>query len=89
MKKLKITMILFLIFFSANCYADDISVKIDDSYIEFGYYRTKESYMKEWRAHNFVHALIPFGSIGERTASVDLNHDEEDDDFSWIYGFFW
>ena len=60
----------------------------DDSYIEFGYYRTKESYMKEWRAHNFMHALIPFGSIGERTASVDLNYNEEDDDFSWAYGFF-
>ena len=63
-------------------------IMADDTYIEFGYYRTKESYMKEWRAHNFMHALIPFGSFGEKTASVDLNYNEEDDEFSWAYDFF-
>ncbi len=60
----------------------------DDAYKEYGYYRTKESYMREWRAHNFIHSFIPFGIIGERTASVDLDYNEEDDGFSWAYQYF-
>ena len=37
-----------------------------DLYSKYGYYRTIESYIKEWRAHNFVNSIIPFGTIGKK-----------------------
>lgn len=60
-----------------------------NEYKEYGYKRTKNSYMREWRAHNFVHAFIPFGEIGNKTKNVNLNREEEKDSHSWAYKFFW
>ena len=60
-----------------------------NEYKEYGYKRTKNSYMREWRVHNFVHAFIPFGEIGNKTKNVNLNREEEKNSHSWAYKFFW
>ena len=39
----------------------------------YQYKRTDDSWLKEWQAHNDLHAL---GIENERTGSVDLNEDE-------------
>lgn len=59
-----------------------------DYYKDLGYSRSKDSYLKEWKAHNFIHSLVPYGDVGERTANVDLNINETEDEFSWAYLFF-
>lgn len=60
----------------------------NDFYIKYGYYRDIGSYISEWNAHNFVYTLWPWGEIGERARSVNLNYNLEDDKFHKIYPLF-
>ena len=52
------------------------SIMNSDVYQSYGYYLIKESYMREWRAHNFIHKFIDFDvKTGEEYAPYadDLN----------------
>ena len=64
------------------------SEETGDFYIKYGYYRDIGSYISEWNAHNFVYTLWPWGEIGERARSVNLNYNLEDDKFHKIYPLF-
>ena len=60
----------------------------NDLYIKYGYYRDMRSYISEWNAHNFAYTLCPWGEFGDRTRSVNLNYNLEDDKFHRIYPLF-
>ncbi len=57
-------------------------------YKQFGYYRSMQSYIKEWNAHNFAYAIFPWGRWGESTRSVDLNKNPNQDVFRYVYWLF-
>ena len=56
----------------------------NELYAKYNYYRTRESYIKEWKAHNFAYFLTKI----KNAKDVDLNKNLEDDGWAWIYDFF-
>lgn len=60
-------------------------------YKKYNYTRHIESYLAEWKAHNFVFYISPFGKIGKRTKDVNLDKNLDNDTFKnwyWIFRFF-
>ena len=59
-----------------------------DVYKSYNYERFLESYKLEWKAHTFAYCLFPFGKWGKRTRSVNLDKNEEEDIYRFIYWIF-
>ena len=73
-------------------YVDNTSFGLGDinpfRYKRYNYERSLESYKSEWKAHTFAYCLFPFGDWGKSTRSVNLDKNEEDDIYRFIYWIF-
>lgn len=60
-----------------------------NEYKNFGYYRSLDSYMKEWNAHNFLYNIDIFDFWrSDHTANVNLDKDLSKDKYAWVYRIF-
>ena len=60
----------------------------NEYYRQYGYSRSLESYLSEWRAHNAAYSLHKKGDWADRTRSVDFNKNLKDDPFWYLYWLF-
>ena len=67
------------------------TIKNHELYKKYNYNRDIESYLAEWKAHNFAYYVMPFGEIGKQTRTVNLDRNEDQDvfkDWYWIFRLF-
>ncbi len=63
-------------------------IMVSEEYSKYSYNRTLDSYISEWEAHNFMYEIDRFSILRNRTRSVNLNKNLDEDKFSLFYTLF-
>ncbi len=64
-------------------------IMASELYTQYGFYRSKDSYLSEWRAHNWLYDILPeWTGYKDNAQHVDLNKDPEGGVRGLFYGLF-